>query len=128
MKSTTYFAVLFSILPGLHAHCTHSKVGTKIQTHNTTGVYPAVSVNGGAQSKHWQYVRKLGSPPLYSTPDNPERGHPHHDIYSEEIRCGRGAFASANTTETLVVNAGDEMTFFTYGSSRENNVSLLYDL
>jgi hypothetical protein len=92
---------------------------SNMHTHREIGVYPVVSVNGGAKSKHWQYVRKLGpGPPPYATPADPARGVPVRNIYSEEIRCGRQAFASATTTETLIVNTGDEITFFTYANQK----------
>ncbi|KAH7138394.1 glycosyl hydrolase family 61-domain-containing protein [Dendryphion nanum] len=106
MKSTHILTVLAGIIPALQAHW----------------VYPVVSINNGAPSQRWQYVRKLGpGPPPYASLEDPARGEPHRDIYSDEIRCGRGSFGSAKTTETLVVNAGDEVTFFTFYTARENN-------
>lgn len=104
MKSSRILTAIAGIIPALNAHW----------------VYPVLSVNGGAKSGVWQYVRKLGATPPYATPTDPQRGQPHWDIYSDDIRCGRGAFASAKSTETLVVNAGDEITFFTHYTAYEN--------
>ncbi|KAF1970697.1 hypothetical protein BU23DRAFT_570610 [Bimuria novae-zelandiae CBS 107.79] len=97
MKLAALLVALTTILPAFEAHW----------------IFSVISVNSGARSNAWQYVRKLGpGPPPYSDPDPLVRGWPHQDVFSDEIRCGRGAFASAKTTEILLLQAGDEVSFF----------------
>lgn len=50
---------------------------------------------------------------------------PLYDIYSEDIRCGRGAWVSGGTTKTATVMAGDEVGFVV-GRSADEVLSLSY--
>lgn len=44
---------------------------------------------------------------------------PFYDIYSENVRCGRGAAISGPGVETLAVDAGDELAFFSTLNGKE---------
>lgn len=49
---------------------------------------------------------------------------PNYDIYGDGIRCGYGAAASGPGTQTLSVNAGDEIAFFPVS---ESSMDLLFN-
>ncbi|KAF2476827.1 uncharacterized protein BDR25DRAFT_370629 [Lindgomyces ingoldianus] len=91
---------LLSLLGGLHGAAAHY-------------VFAKLSLNGGPVSHVWQYIRNLTDGYAYSE-INGYHGNfvPYYDMYDPNIRCGRGAAAHGPGTETLAVNAGDELAFF----------------
>ncbi|KAF2249124.1 lytic polysaccharide monooxygenase [Trematosphaeria pertusa] len=76
-------------------------------------VFSKLSHNGGPLSAPWQYIRNVTDGWAYS-PTNGYTGDfvPYYDMYDANIRCGRGAARSGPGTQTLTVNAGDELAFF----------------
>ncbi|KAF2016825.1 lytic polysaccharide monooxygenase [Aaosphaeria arxii CBS 175.79] len=75
-------------------------------------VFAHVSHNGGPLSKAWQFIRKIE--PGWAQCERCGSGeyNPYFDIYDNNFRCGRGAATSGRGVETLTVNAGDHLAFF----------------
>lgn len=82
--------------------------------------FPVISVNGGALSDPWEYVRKVdsGSDTLgLSVKTNPIM-----NVYKNNIRCAWGADKNGKGVKTLQVNDGDTLTFYpTRPSDKEND-------
>ena len=47
-----------------------------------------------------------------TTGDLTDNANPYYDLYSPNVRCGRGAATSGRGIKTLVVNAGDQIEFW----------------
>ncbi|KAM7196860.1 Glycoside hydrolase [Naviculisporaceae sp. PSN 640] len=69
-------------------------------------------------TEQWEYVRNIS---IGQAPDSGlwDQYMPLYDIYSEDIRCGRGAWISGGETNTATVFAGDEVGFVVGRSADE---------
>jgi hypothetical protein len=109
-----FLVLLFVCVQLVAAHCkiacSHDAAYTNA---NLEDVFSMLSVNGGPASEPWQYVRKVVHGWAY-TPGDTDKNifNPQYELYDANIRCGRGAATSGAGVETLVVNAGDEISFF----------------
>ncbi|KAF2835028.1 lytic polysaccharide monooxygenase [Patellaria atrata CBS 101060] len=101
MRKSLFSIALGLTAQGVDAHYTFSKL-----------------IVNGTVTEDWKYVRKVFRDPLI----NADYGmiSPHYDLYHETMRCGRQAARSGPTTETAIVEAGDEVGF-------ESQVAFLTD-
>jgi len=99
----------------------------KTPAHLNTDNFAILSVNGGALSKPWEYIRLLDK--SVESYGSAHRSYPLLNVYNNHIRCGWGAEKKGKGVKTLTVNAGDVLSYYPVrANDRDQDVSFAIHL